>query len=471
MQMTMRIAGNAAALCLAGILLLTRGPGVQAADLNPPVSDSPAVLDLETAIRTALSDNPGIAAARDRIRQARARLAQARSVFWPRISATASGSRIFLADRTLEKQQAQARFVNPMATIDDPEDYYRLGLSATWLVFNGFERKWTHRTAQLGVVLSDTARQEIQRQLIAAVARTYYGVQLARENLTIARADADFNRRLLDEAAIRLRVGTGALSDKLNFQIRVNMARASEIKAKESFDAVRYSLAALLGFADARWPDHLTIAPLPPEKDTELRLPDIETLITYSLSHRPDMILHHLARKQAALAVKTARAGYYPSVNLSAAVNGERPEDASFDHADFGKTLSIGLSYNLFAGGLTRARVDAASARLAETTREEADTRLTAAARVRAAHVQLTAARRQLMLQRDNTRLVQDRRDLVEKEYAAGQAPLVRLNEAQRDLIAARSRLALALVSLRQAWIDLKTETGRSLEDFPLESP
>ena len=60
--------------------------------------------------------------------------------------------------------------------------------------------------------------------------------------------------------------------------------------------------------------------------------------------------------------------------------------------------------------------------------------------------------------------LVQANRDLVEKEYAAGQAFLVRLNEAQRNLVTAQSRLALALATMRQAWFTLETDTGHILQ-------
>ena len=78
----------------------------------------------------------------------------------------------------------------------------------------------------------------------------------------------------------------------------------------------------------------------------------------------------------------------------------------------------------------------------------------------------LDSAKELLLLQRSNTDFVKQNRDLVEKEYAAGQTSLVRLNEAQRDLINAESRLALALVSLKQAWQDLKTSTGEILIPF-----
>jgi outer membrane protein TolC len=64
---------------------------------------------------------------------------------------------------------------------------------------------------------------------------------------------------------------------------------------------------------------------------------------------------------------------------------------------------------------------------------------------------------------------VRENRDLVEKEYQAGQASLVRLNEAQRDLNRAQGRLALALVGLRQALKNLDASTGRIL--LPFASP
>ena len=51
----------------------------------------------------------------------------------------------------------------------------------------------------------------------------------------------------------------------------------------------------------------------------------------------------------------------------------------------------------------------------------------------------------------------------MEEEYEAGQASLVRLNEAQRDYVAARSRLARGLVSLKQAWEELRAGTGENL--------
>jgi len=90
--------------------------------------------------------------------------------------------------------------------------------------------------------------------------------------------------------------------------------------------------------------------------------------------------------------------------------------------------------------------------------------RITVSSEVGDSLAQLLSAQEQLRLQRINAELVQTNRDLVDKEYTAGQASLVRLNAAQRDLVTAQSRLALALASLRLIWYSLETDTGHILE-------
>ena len=91
-------------------------------------------------------------------------------------------------------------------------------------------------------------------------------------------------------------------------------------------------------------------------------------------------------------------------------------------------------------------------------------TGIAVASDVRQRHQNLATAQRELILQRETTQYVEQNRDLVEKEYDAGQGSLVRLNEAQRDLITQQSRLALAQVALRLSWYNLRTATAEVLD-------
>ncbi|MCP4408520.1 MAG: TolC family protein, partial [Gammaproteobacteria bacterium] len=83
------------------------------------------VLDLKTAGKIALAENPSLAAAEARVRQAKQRALQARSAYWPRLDAKASASRVSLSDNDYQTNLANARLFDSNATIDDPEDYYK----------------------------------------------------------------------------------------------------------------------------------------------------------------------------------------------------------------------------------------------------------------------------------------------------------------------------------------------------------
>ncbi len=423
-------------------------------------------LDLPTTARMALAGNPTLAAARARVAQARQQLQQARSTYWPRVDAVGSAVRTWPGDAAQEASLATARLFDPAATVDDEEDRFSAALTADWIVFNGFERKFANAAARWGVTQSQSAWQDVARLLLAAVTDAFYAAQLAREEVAIARADEDFNRRQLREAEARERIGTGSLSDVLNFKVRVNSALADRITAERIYATTLYSLAALLGIEEARFAPGLEIAPLTPEQDADMQVPADQTLIAYAHKHRPDLKQNTSLLMQTEARVEAARAGFYPRLNLTAALEGDRRDDADFQDDDFGHWVGVNLTYNLFAGGLTRAQVDEAKALQMEAESNLADNRLAVNAQVRRALAGLVSAQKQLTLQRANAKLVRRNRDLVEKEYAAGQGSLVRLNEAQRDLITARSRLALARVSLRSAWSRLETATGRILATF-----
>ena len=425
-----------------------------------------STLNLQTAVEIALYDNPGLGAAAARVRQAKAQVDQARSIYWPRLDANATGSRIRSSEDDYQQNLAVARLLNPSANIDQTDDFYAADLTASWILFDGFERRFTNLSARYGEQSSTAALNDSRRLLISAVALSYFSAQLALENIAIAKADEAFNQRQLADAEARQRVGTGALSDVLNFQVRKNQAKTTRINQEYQYEIALYGLAALLGLSESRLPEHVQLARLSPETDTELASPPVDNLIATARALRPDIIETEWRIKQTEAQIKVAQADYYPTITIAGAVDGERSGDASFGQDDFGNRVGLALSYNLFSGGLTRAKVREARQRQIELQKSLEELVLGAQSEIRDSAALVSTAQIQLALQRENVDLVTRTRDLVEKEYNAGQGSLVRLNEAQRDLTTAQSNLALALVGLRQAWVELETRTGKILATY-----
>jgi outer membrane protein TolC len=420
-------------------------------------------LDLETAKRIAVAENPTMVAARARIEQARQRVRQAEAAFYPRVDASGSASHVGISDSEQESQLQFVRLFDPQIRLDDTEDRYAAGLTATWTLFDGFARKFAREAAQFGEMQQMEARDEARRLLLSSVSTTFYNAQLAMENITIALADETFNQRQVVDAEVRLQVGAGALSDVLNFKVQANAARSRLNRSTLEYRRLLIGLAALMGIPDADLPESLSLSPLTLETDAEMREPDAAVLIDEALTRRPDLQQSDFRVKQAESQIQLARSDFFPKLNLFAELSGNRNSSIRFETDDIGYAMGVNMAYPLFTGGARKARVHEAAWARVEAQKVFSNLALTVATEVRQATEEINRARTELKLQRTNTALVEQNRDLVEKEYAAGQGTLVRLNEAQRDLVTAQSRLALALVSLRQSWQALDSATGRIL--------
>jgi outer membrane protein len=416
--------------------------------------DKIKVLDLKTAQQIAINGNPSLDAARERVIQAKKQLTQARSAYFPSITAAGRGTRSTLSDNTYAELPPGS---------DDTADTYNASISASWTLFNGFQREYNHMSARYGKKSSIESKNNILRLLLYQVAASYFNAQLARENINIAKANEKFNQRQLSEAEARHRVGTGSLSDVLNFRVRINSAKSQLIAAEQGYEVALYGLASLMGIPDAKLPSHIELSKLEDETGDELMIPDSSNAVIYALEHRPDLIQSDYIYKQAKAGVGSARSGYYPTVSITGSLDSDIKNNRDFEGEDFGKSILLSVSFNLFNGWQTTARVGEARSRLRESQRNIDDTKLTVISDVESAVIKLKSAQDQLKLQRENTKLVRQTRDLVEKEYAAGQGSLVRLNEAQRDLVTAESNLVLSLLSMRQAWEGLKSSTGEIL--------
>jgi outer membrane protein TolC len=153
-------------------------------------------------------------------------------------------------------------------------------------------------------------------------------------------------------------------------------------------------------------------------------------------------------------------------MQLAGSIDGERANSGRFEGDDFGNTIGLYLTYRLYSGGERRARLAEAKYQEREAEENLRSTSIGVSADVREAVATVRSAQYELELQLKNAALVMENRDLVEKEYQAGQASLVRLNEAQRNLTQAQGRLALARVGLRQSLKNLDVSTGRILLAF-----
>lgn len=473
----------------------------------------PEVLDLETAQKVALRENPSLKAVEHRIEQAKERVKQAVANYYPQLMMNYSATHLDFSDAKVESakdtiwgQSSQvisqsvlrgsanyggatgvdsllggipwdtiiSNWISSyLATKEVPEyqNNYTLNFVLRYTLFDGLSRKYTLKLARLSEFSVEESKKESIRLLLYAVANSYYSVLLAEENLRIAEADKAFNERLLYEAKAKYEKGAGALSDVLNFEVRLRAALAQIINFRQSREIARISLAEVMGLKVGRLPDQISLAPLPEDVESEVEQNlNIDELLSFALANRPDLKIAKLSIDQAEAKVGQSKSTLYPQVGVSLSHTGTRSADSEFRGEDFSTSIGLDVTYTLFAGGKYKAMRAEARALLREAEENFNNTRIGVITEVYTAYQEVKSALEQLKLQKETADYVRQNRDLVEKEFLAGQAPLVRLNEAQRDLVDAEVRLASARVGLLRALYHLKTTTGKSIFDFNIDN-
>ena len=435
------------------------GEGTAAADLA-----AVRELDMRTAQAIALAANPNMAAAATRVEQARARVEQAAAAWWPSLDLSGGGARQRLAENGTRFDPALAALM--AGSTDRTLELYNANLQATWVLFDGFYRRFKRLQAEYDEQSAAAGLADSRRLLVGAVAEAFLNAQLAQTNVDIYQADETFYLRQLEDAENRYNVGAGPWGDILNIKVQLNTARTGVLRSQREFEAAGYGLAALMGLGEARLPEGVRLQRQDRQAAADRPQEEVDELIRAAQAARPDIRRLEMLVRQAEAATGMAKAPFYPRLQAAGALEGAREGDAGLSEDDFGNTIGVNLAWNLYAGGADRARLTEARQARREAAYTLAGLRNEVAGEIRRDLALLAAAEEQVRLQRETVALVEENRELAKNEYEAGESPLVRLNEAQRDLVATYGRLALALAGRELAVQRLLAATGRNLAPF-----
>ncbi|NLN91850.1 MAG: TolC family protein [Candidatus Hydrogenedens sp.] len=485
------------------------GQSISAPESMPPppedVCEDVHALDLVEAQRQAISANPSLAAGAERVYQAKQLVAMARSMYYPQIDLNYTYTWTWLpssytdplndyldqtqdlvsdirrqmywytVSNTLPREFDRRNLRSWLNSSDDalnrarkyldsPYENASMNITAGWLLFDGFAREFANAMAKHAFQEAQAAYKDGQRILLDAVAQAYYGGQYAREQVVVAEAAITFFERLRKEAQVRRDVGRAATSDVLNFETALYAARGNLLRATREHELARIALAVLIGEEEGYLNEHIQLAALEEESPDIMVVPDTEAMLELAFACRPDLEQKELGLKRARASVRREYAQYSPQVAAIAMAQTANINENSFDSDRIVSTVGINVSVNLFAGGRRKAQVTTAKHARKEAEWYIVESEQKIASEVRAALLDLKIAQEALTLQLEAASCVEKNRDLVEKEYNAGKAMLVRLNQAQNDYVQAMGLLAQARVNLHRCWQALHTATGVSLD-------
>ncbi|MEC5405425.1 efflux transporter outer membrane subunit [Paraburkholderia sp. MPAMCS5] len=414
---------------------------------------------LDAWIEAAQANNPSLAAAQARVREAMSMAGVARAALSPQVSGHLSIQRQQWADNLYYGP-------GPLAGEQSWNNTGTLALSYH-LDLWGKDKNAAERALDAAHASAADARAA-QLELQANVVRTYVEMSLNYALLDIARATLQQQQQIADLAHRRLKGGIGT-------QLEVSQAETPLPEYERQIDAIeekialgRNQLAALAGkgpgAGDSIQRPVLSLgapAGLPSALPVEL------------LGHRPDVVAARWTVAAEARGIDVAKAGFYPDIDLLASIGGYAAMGPLFQflkNPSHSWSAGPALSLPIFDGGRLRSQLGAASAGYDEAVERYNQSIVGAlkdisdqVIRIRSLATQAQDADRSVAAARKNY-------DLSREGYRRGLTDYLNVLTAQNQLLHAQEGVAKIQAERLGAHASLMTALGGGLDE-PANGP
>jgi outer membrane protein len=416
-------------------------------------------LSLDAAVQAALSDNASIRAARAGTREAEANARQARSGWFPRISAAESWQRgdqpVFVFSSLLSARRfGAANFAIDALNHPDAIGFFRTSVGLEQQVFDGGRQRSASKAARLQQDIADASADEAIAGIALAVTEAFGRVLAADAGRAAAGSALTAAREDLVRIERRRSAGMATDADVLDLTVRVADLQQREIRAEGDRAVARAELSRLMGAPVGR--DFEVAEPVSAEGAMAFDLP---ALLAEADASRPELRRAARSRELAEARRREARASLIPQVAAQAAfdVGGTRFDDRASSWLVGGE-----VRWTFSLGGAERARLDAAGQSVIRAAAELEAARAAVHVDVITALRQLESARARQAVGRAAADQSRESQRIIRNRFDAGVASVNDVLRASTAVLDAESARTAALVDVVIGEAMLRRALGRA---------
>ncbi len=398
-------------------------------------------LTLNRCLEIALGKNPSIVAAVNTVEVNRSRVGEARSAYYPQLSAAGGYGRTKPLTTDTNQTTAYNQYTGTVTVNQTIYDFGRTSSSVDISKYN-----------------LDSSRSDLgtsQSTIILSVKQAYYAVLQAKRNRDVA-ADVIKQFQLhLDQAKGFYEVGTRAKIDLIKAEVDLSNAQLSLINAENAYKIALVTLNNAMGVPDA------------PEYTIEDNLQyqqypvTLEDATAKAFENRPDLQSAVSKRQAAEENISFQRSDYLPILSGSASYSRVgTPENLPVNQSPNTWTAGVTLTVPLFSGFLTDHRVAEAKSNLYVLRANEESIRQQILLDVRQAYLNLQAAEAGISTTDLIVKQAQENLDLANGRYAAGVGSPVEVSDAFATYVTAQANYTGSLYNYKTAQANIEKAMG-----------
>ena len=343
-------------LCLAGCSCLS---AQNAGDVQQ--TDSlPAQWDLQTCIEYALQQNITIRKNRLNAESATVDVKTAKAALFPSLSANVSQR---IANRPNSDVNTIIDGDNITSSSSKTSYNGSYGIDANWTLYNGGKRLNTLKQQRLNNRIAELNVAESENSIEESIAQIYVQILYASEAVKINEATLEVSQAECARAKELFAAGSIAKSDLAQLEAQVSTDKYQLVTAEATLQDYKLQLKQLLEL-DGEEDMNLYIPALGDES-VLLPLPAKNDVYRAALLLRPEIEASKLDVEAADLDIKIARAGYIPTLSLSAGIGTTNSNGNDFTFGEqikqnWNNSLGFTVSIPIFSNRQNKSAVEKA---------------------------------------------------------------------------------------------------------------
>lgn len=321
------------------------------------------------------------------------------------------------------------------------------GIDLNWTLYNGSSRLNTLKQNELNARIASLNVSQSENSIQEQIAQIYIQILYAAEALKVNEQTLEVSQAEFHRAEQLFEAGSIAKSDLAQLQAQVSTDRYNLVSAQATLADYKLQLKQLLEL-DGEEEMNLLL-PLPNEQLILAPLPLKADVYQQALALRPEIEASELGIETADLGIKIARAGYLPTLSLSAGIGTSHANSSDFTFSEqikqnWNNSLGLTLSIPIFNQRQTKSAIQKAKIQKQSSQLDLLDAQKTLYKTIEGLWLDANSAQQRYAAALEKLRATETSYELVQEQFSLGMKNTVELLTEKSNLLSAQQEMLQA---------------------------
>lgn len=315
------------------------------------------------------------------------------------------------------------------------------GIDASWTVYNGSKRVNTLKQQQLNSRIAELTVDESENSIEENITQLYVQILYSAEALKVNESTLEVSRKEFERGQELFNAGSIASSDLAQLEAQVSNDNYQLVTSQTTLQNYKLQLKQLLEL-DGDFEMDLFLPPLD-DSSVLIPLPTKDDVYQTALNLRPEIESSKLNIEASDMNIKISRAGYIPSLSLSAGIGTTNANGNDFSFSEqvkqnWNNSIGLTLSIPIFDKRQTKSAVNKAKLQRQTSELDLMDNQKTLYKTIESLWLSANSAQQQYVAATQKLKSTQASYALVSEQFNLGMKNTVELLTEKNNLLSAQ---------------------------------